>query len=87
MPVPKFVLGHQQKVDGGQTREICEKQEKYSKGKVVTFTVQSLILYQYSVDVITFFELHEKSSKYLKTVKFGLVDAICQSNFVRVRSI
>ena len=30
--------------DRGQTREICEKQEKYFKGKVVTFPVQSLIL-------------------------------------------
>ena len=28
------------KFDRGQTREICEKQEKYFKGKVVTFTVQ-----------------------------------------------
>ena len=45
-------------LDRGQTGEICEKQEKYSKGKVVTFTVQSLILYQYSVDVLTFFELY-----------------------------
>ena len=31
-------------VDRGQTREICEKQEKYFKGKVATFTIQSLIL-------------------------------------------
>ena len=41
--------------DRGQTREICEKQEKYFKGKVVTLTVQSLILYQYPVDLLTFF--------------------------------
>ena len=38
----------------GQTREICEKQEKYFKGKVVTFTVQSLILNQYPADLLTF---------------------------------
>ena len=40
----------------GQTRETCEKQEKYFNGKVVTFTVQSLILYQCSVDLLTFLE-------------------------------
>ena len=45
-------------IDRGQTREICEKQEKYFKGKVVTFTVHSLILYQYPVDLLTFFELY-----------------------------
>ena len=45
-------------LDRGQTREICEKQEKYFKGKVVTLTVQSLILYQYPVDLLTFFELY-----------------------------
>ena len=45
-------------VDRGQTREICEKQEKYFKGKVFTSTVQSLILYQYPVDLLTFFELY-----------------------------
>ena len=45
-------------VDHGQTREICEKQEKCFKGKVVTFTVHSLILYQYPVDLLNFFELH-----------------------------
>ena len=44
------------KFDRGQTREICEKQEKYFKGKVVTFTVQSLILYQYPVDLLTVLE-------------------------------
>ena len=44
--------------DRGQTREIGEKQEKYFKGKVVTLTVQSLILYQYPVDLLTFFELY-----------------------------
>ena len=43
--------------DRGQTREICEKQEKYLKGKAVTFTVQSLILCQYPVDLLTFLEL------------------------------
>ena len=32
-------------VDRGQTREICEKQENYFRGKVVTCTVQSLLLY------------------------------------------
>ena len=45
-------------VDRGQTSEICEKQGKYSKGKVVTFTVQSSIVYQYSFDLLTFFELY-----------------------------
>ena len=45
-------------LDRGQTREICEKQEKYLKGKVVTFTVQSLILCQYPVDLLTFLELY-----------------------------
>ena len=42
-------------LDRVQTREICEKQEKYFKGKVVTFTIQSLILYKYPVDLLTFF--------------------------------
>ena len=45
-------------LDRGQTREICEKQEKYPKGKVVTFTVQSLILCQYPVDLLNFLELY-----------------------------
>ena len=45
-------------LDRGQTREICEKQEKYFKGKVVTFIVHSLILNQYPVDLLTFFELY-----------------------------
>ena len=45
-------------LDRGQTTEICEKQEKYFKGNVVTLTVQSLILYQYPVDLLTFFELY-----------------------------
>ena len=45
-------------LDRGQTREICEKQENYFKGKVVTFTVQSLLLYQYPADLLTFFELY-----------------------------
>ena len=31
-------------IDLGQTREIYEEQDKYFKGKVVTFTIQSLIL-------------------------------------------
>ena len=35
--------------------EICEKQEKDFKGKAVTFTIQSLILYQYPVDLLSFF--------------------------------
>ena len=42
----------------GQTREICEKQENCFKGKVVTFTVQSLILYQYPADLLTFLEVY-----------------------------
>ena len=41
-------------VDRGQTREIREKQEKCFKGTVVTFTVQSLIPYQYPIDLLTF---------------------------------
>ena len=49
-----------------QTREICEKQEKYFKGKVYTFTAQTLTLYQYIADLLTFLELYLKSSKYLK---------------------
>ena len=65
--------------DRGQTREMCEKQEKYFKGKVVTFTVQSLILHQYLVDLLTCWNFTKKSSKYLKMGKFGLVDAISQS--------
>ena len=44
--------------DRGQTREVCEKQEKCLKGEVVTFTVQSLILCQYPVDLLTFLELY-----------------------------
>ena len=45
-------------VDCSQTREICEKQEKYLKGKVVTFTVQSLILNQYSVHLLTVLQVY-----------------------------
>ena len=45
-------------VDRGQKREFCEKQEDYFKGKVVTFTVQSLILCQYPVDLLTFLEVY-----------------------------
>ena len=45
-------------VDSGQTRRICEKQENYFKGKVVTFTVQSFILNQYPVVLPTFLELY-----------------------------
>ena len=71
----------------GHTREICEKQEKYFKGKVVTFTVQSLILYQYPVDLLTFLEVYQESSKYFKMGIFVLVDAVCRSKFVRVRRI
>ena len=35
-----------------------QKQEQYFKGKVVTFPIQSLILYQYPVGLLTFFELY-----------------------------
>ena len=38
--------------DRGQTIEMCEKEEKYFKGKVVIFSVQSEILCQYSVDLL-----------------------------------
>ena len=48
------------RVDRDQTREICEKHEKYFKGKVVIFTVQSLILNQYPVVLLTYLELFSK---------------------------
>ena len=55
VPVP----GHGARVlDRGQTSKICEKQGKYSKGKVVTSTVQSSIPYQYPGDLLTFLELY-----------------------------
>ena len=38
--------------------KFAKRKEKYCKGKVVTFTVQSLILYQYPVDLLTFLELY-----------------------------
>ena len=50
--------GFRIKLDRGQTREICEKQEKYFKGKVIVFTIQRLILYQYSVNLLTYLELY-----------------------------
>ena len=49
-------------IDRGQTREIGEKQEKYFKGKAVTFAVQRLIFFEYPVDLLTFFELNFKLS-------------------------
>ena len=54
----KLKDGSRRRVDRVQTREICEKQEKYFKGKIVTCTVESLILYQYPVDLLTLLELH-----------------------------
>ena len=45
------------------------------KGKVVIFTVQSLILHR-PVDLATSVELYFKSSKYLEMGKFGLVEAM-----------
>ena len=56
--VPAFLwsasrVRHIMAIDRDQTREICEKQEK-----VVTFTVQSLIVCQYPVDLLTFLELY-----------------------------
>ena len=45
-------------LDQGQTREICEKQENYFKGKVFIFTIQSTILKQYAVNVLTHLELY-----------------------------
>ena len=36
-------------------KKICEKEEKYFKGKVVNFTVQSLILYQLSCEFTNLF--------------------------------
>ena len=71
----------------GQTGEIREKQEKYFKGKAVTFTVQRLTFFQYPVDLLTVFELYIKSSKYLKMGEFGFVGAICQSNLVHVNEM
>ena len=61
--------------------------EKYViiKGKVVTFTVQSLTLYQCLADLLTFLELYLKSSTLLKMSKIRLVGAICQSNFFWVQ--
>ena len=42
----------------GQTREIKKnKKIKYLKGKVVSFPIQSLIIYQYPFDLLTFSEL------------------------------
>ena len=41
-----------------EREKFANKQEKYFKGKVFTFTVQSLILYQYPVDLLTFLELY-----------------------------
>ena len=41
--------------DRCQTREICEKQEKYFKAKVVSLTVQSSTLHQYPVDLLNVF--------------------------------
>ena len=67
-----------------QTREICEKQEKYFERKVAIFTVQSVILKQYPVDLLTYMELYWKSSRYFKMGKFGLDSG---GHFVRVRSI
>ena len=49
-----FLLKGLCNLDRGQTKEICEKQEKYFKGKVV----QSLILYQYPVSLLTYLELY-----------------------------
>ena len=55
-----------QTFDRGQTREICKKQGKYFKEKVVIFTVKSLILYQYPVDLPTFFGTSLKQFKVFK---------------------
>ena len=58
------------------TREICEKQKKYFKGKFVTFTVQSLILYQYPVDLLTFLKLSTK--KVLSILKWQIRTCCCR---------
>ena len=60
-------------VDRGQMREICEKQGNDFKGKVVTFTVESLILYQYSVDLLTFLELYNLLKKEFKGFENGQI--------------
>ena len=54
----EYICNNTRTVDLGQKREICEKQEKTLKGKVVTFPVQSLVLYQYPPDLLTFLELY-----------------------------
>ena len=38
--------------------KFAKNKKKYCKGKVATGTVQSLILYQYRVDLLTFLELY-----------------------------
>ena len=76
-------------VDRGQTREICEKQEKYFKAKAVILYCSKFdtFNYQYPVLLLTVLEIYLKSSTYLKMRNFGLIGAICQGNFVRLRSI
>ena len=39
-----------------------EKQEKHFKGKAIIFTVPSLILYQYRVDLLNFLNLKSSTS-------------------------
>ena len=53
--VPGNVQQPRLHLDRSQTREICEKQENYFKGKDVTFTFESLILNHYPVVLLTFF--------------------------------
>ena len=40
--------------DRGQTREILRKTRKIFQFKATNFTVQSLMIYQYPVDLVTF---------------------------------
>ena len=44
--------------------KFAKNKKKYFKGKVVIFTVETLITFQYPVDLLTFLELYF-SSKYL----------------------
>ena len=54
----KYHLHSWVQCDGGQTREIYEKLENYFKGKVFIFAIQSMILKQYPVNLVTYLELY-----------------------------
>ena len=50
--------GGGQRIDCDQRRKICEKQETMLQWKVVIFTVQILIPYQYIADLLNVLELY-----------------------------